>query len=114
VVKLDTRTGSVSFIACPDFDTAEEPTVGAVMTVRHDGTTRSRSQLADPHIYHHKWLFVDDDYAGFDVEASKVRSAVWLALDNVDKSRIGTKSYWEKRVVPRLDSSESDAQTLDG
>jgi hypothetical protein len=113
VVKYDTRSGTVSFIASPDFDCAEEPTVGDAITVRHDGTTRRRSTSGDPRIYHHKWLFVDDDYSGFDVEASKERSAIWLALDNVDKSRIGTKSYWYKHVVPRLTSSDVDAHARD-
>jgi len=58
--------------------------------------------LADPDIYHHKWLFVADDYQGFDVVASKTRSEQWIALGDVDRSRIGRKSYWEERVVPQL------------
>lgn len=104
VVKYDTRTGAVSFITSPDFDTSDEPTVGDVVTVSTDGTARRRSQRADPQIYHHKWLFVADDYTGFDVAASKRRSATWLPLDDVDKSRIGTRSYWDEHVVPRIDS----------
>ena len=102
VVKYDIRSGAVSFISSLDFDTADEPTVGDVITVSSDGTTRRRSQRSDPQIYHHKWLFVVDDYAGFDVAASKRRSAAWLALDDVDKSRIGIKSYWEANVAGRL------------
>jgi len=38
-----------------------------------------RFPVGDPLIYHDKWLFVADDYAGFDVAASKRRSAAWLA-----------------------------------
>jgi len=102
VIKYDSRSEVVSFIACPDFDTNEEPTVSDVVTVHPDGTTRHRSQLADPQIYHHKWLFVMDDYQGFDTEVSKLRSSEWLALAEVDKSRIGKRSYWEQKVVPRL------------
>ena len=102
VVKYDTRSRAVSFIASLDFDTADEPTVGDVITVSCDGTTRRRSQRSDPQIYHHKWLFVADDYAGFNVAVSKCRSATWLALDDVDKARIGTKSYWEANVAGRL------------
>lgn len=94
----------MSFIASPDFDTTDEPTVGDVVTVSTDGASRRRSQRADPQIYHHKWLFVADDCTGFDVAASKRRSATWLALDDVDKSRIGTRSYWDEHVVPRIDS----------
>ena len=97
-------TGAVSFIKSPDFDTADEPIVGDVITVKPDGTTRRRSRRADPQIYHHKWLFVADDYKGFNVAASKRRSATWLKLADIDKSRIGTKSYWEEHVVPRIGS----------
>lgn len=113
VVKYDTRVVAVSFIASPDFDVADEPTVGELITVSSDGMVRRRPRLADPHVYHHKWLFVADDYAGFDVEASKRRSAAWLALDNVDKSRIGTKSYWDEHVASRLRQSDVDAHALD-
>ena len=58
---------------------------------------------SDPYIYHHKWLFVADDYDGFDVEESKSRSDAWLALPQVDKSRIGRACYWHTHVVRRLD-----------
>lgn len=114
VVKYDTRSGAISFIASLDFDTASEPTVGDVITVLSDGTTRRRSQRADPQIYHHKWLFVADDYAGFDVEVSKCRSATWLVLEDVDKSRIGTRSHWDEHVVPRISSSKTDTNAFDG
>ena len=102
IVKYDTRSGTVSFITCLDFDTADEPTVGDVITVRPDGTTRRRSQRSDPQIYHHKWLFVADDYLGFDVEEGKRHSADWLTLDDVGKARIGKRSFWHEHVIPRL------------
>lgn len=102
IVKLNERTGTVSFIQCTDFDTAAEPTVGDIVIVDKQGNVRRRKQPADPEIYHHKWLFVEDDYDGFDVEASKQRSRAWLALDGVDRSRIGRKSYWMKSVITRL------------
>ena len=57
---------------------------------------------SDPFIYHHKWLFVKDDYDGFDVEESKTRSRAWMALTDIDRTRIGKKSYWEGTVVQRL------------
>jgi hypothetical protein len=104
VVKFNSLTGDVSFITSPDFDTADEPVVGDVITVKPDGASRRRDQRADPQIYHHKWLFVADDYKGFNVAASKRRSATWLKLAEIDKSRIGTKSYWEEHVVPRIGS----------
>ena len=54
-------------------------------------------------IYHHKWLFVDDDYKGFNVEESKRRLAAWLVLPDVNKSRIGRRNSWQTHVVSRLD-----------
>jgi hypothetical protein len=46
--------------------------------------------------------FVADDYDRFNVEESRVRSQQWISLPNVDRSRIGRKSYWEQQVVPRM------------
>ena len=106
VVKINLLKNAVTFIYSPDFDTSHEPKVGAHILVREDGSSQSRKPLDDPYIYHHKWLFVADDYAAFDVEESKRRSTMWLALDNVDKSRIGRASYWNENVVPRLKSNE--------
>jgi hypothetical protein len=102
IVKYSQRTGTVSFVQSDDFDTASEPTVGDILIVSPDGQLRPRRQPADPEIYHHKWLFVANDYEGFDVEASKQRSLKWLSLEDVDRSRIGKKSYWQQHVVPRL------------
>lgn len=102
VVKYNQRTGAVSFVQSADFDTVPEPTVGDILIVSPDGQLRHRRQASDPEIYHHKWLFVADDYDGFDVEASKQRSLTWLSLEDVDRSRIGKKSYWQQHVVPRF------------
>ncbi len=111
VVKLNHRTGAVTFIRSPDWDTAPEPVVGDLWTVHPDGRAVFRSQPADPWIYHHKWLFVADDYPGFDVAASRERSRAWTSLPDVDRSRIGKRSYWEAEVVPRLEGTkEQDEQ----
>jgi hypothetical protein len=102
VVKYDLSTDVVSFIQSHDFDSAAEPTVGDLYTIRPEGTCTFRRKLADPWIYHHKWLFVHDDYSGFDVEESKARSVAWLQLPGIDFTRIGKKSFWEQNVLPRL------------
>ena len=102
VVKYDLSNHTVSFIQSDDFDSAVEPTVGDLYTIRPDGTCTFRRKLADPWIYHHKWLFVHDDYSGFDVEESKARSVAWLQLPGIDFTRIGKKSFWEQNVLPRL------------
>lgn len=103
VVKWQAASGAVSFIASPDFDTAAEPVVADVVTVGREGAARLRRKAADPYIYHHKWLMVADDYDGFDVEHSKQRSRRQLALADVDRRRIGRRSYWLAHVAPRLE-----------
>ncbi len=102
VVKSSQTARKVSLIACDDFDAADEPTVGDSWVVRESGAARLVKSPKDPWIYHHKWMFVADDYTGFDVEASKRRSAEWMSLDGIDYARIGKKSFWEASVLPRL------------
>jgi hypothetical protein len=110
VVKFNHRTQTVSFLQCPRFDHDPEPAIAAAIIVRPDGTKRLREFRADdPPIYHHKWLFVTDDYTGFDVEESERRSAAWLALPDIDTSRIGRQSYWRAEV---LGESEKDDECL--
>lgn len=101
-VKIDTKTlGSISFIYSPDFDTADEPTVGTSYKVTSDGKVTVSKAPADPLIWHHKWEWVPDSYTGFDVEASKQRSVDWKSKLGVNKdisNRIGRLSYWNQWV----------------
>jgi len=85
--------GGVTFLKSPDFDTAEEPTITEFVTVKPDGSAKAGTSKT---IYHHKWLFVDDDYQGFDVEKSYQRSANWLKIPNIDFKRIGSsQEFWQ-------------------
>jgi hypothetical protein len=100
VVKFVEKESCVSFILCPEFDSADEPVVGDIVRVDAKGSKQFFRQQADPFIYHHKWLFVMDDYEGFDVEKSKSRSISWLGLEGIDMTRIGRRHFWEANVVP--------------
>jgi hypothetical protein len=102
VVKFQMSDQTASFIQSTDFDSADEPTVGDRYTIKAEGSASFRRQLNDPWIYHHKWLFVADDYNGFNAEASKTHSRQWLRLPDIDFTRIGKKSFWEQNVLPRL------------
>ncbi len=105
IVKHNKKTGAFSFIASPDFDTADEPTVGNAIKVSEDGTTSTTRMKQDPQIYHHKWSMVGDDYDGFDMCAAIKRSIHWKGIVGKNaklSSRIGTKSVWDSEVVPRL------------
>lgn len=102
IVAYNTANGSVTFTQSPDFDASSEPILGDQLLVKPDGTTRTMHTNADPWIYHHKWLMVNDDYPGFDVEESKQRSIEWMSIPDVDYKRIGKKSFWEQNVVPQI------------
>jgi len=103
IIRWDRQTDEVTFTSSPDWNAADEPTVGDSWSVAK-GVAQAAHRpynAENPQIYHHKWAFVRDDYQGFDVEASKARSSAWEKL-NPDRNRIGYKKYWEAEVVPKL------------
>jgi len=104
VAKVNTKTGAVTFTSSPDFDTADEPAVGDAIRVTAAGELEEQPAAADPWIYHHKWMMVAEDYAGFDVAESRARSEKWEALPDVDRSRIGKRSWWDEHVAVRLEA----------
>jgi len=84
------------------------PTERIVLTYHcycDDGTFLFLKQAAGPYLYHHKWLMVGDEYTGFDLPESQRRSLAWVALDGIDRSRIGRKSYWTSVVLPQLETN---------
>ena len=104
-VKYNSKDGSFSFIQSPDFDTADEPTVGMSVKVSADGNVKQTRPPSDPWIWHNKWMWVGDDYQGFDVDKAKERSKHWKNYIGVNRdvsSRIGKKSYWDQNIVPNL------------
>ena len=116
IVKYNKATGDISFIESPNFNLADEPTVGTAIKVIPDGKLSITKQKSDPQIYHHKWEMVPDNYPGFDVSQSKKRSEAWRSVVGVDKeisSRIGTKSFWDKNVVPKISSDSLKKEKLD-
>lgn len=105
VIKYDPDIG-YTFFNSPDFDTADEPVAGPFIKVKFDGTVE-RGVVNQ--IWHHKWLFVDDDYTGFDVDEAAERSRAWLALPDIDFARIGRKEFWEREVAPRIKRNGSSS-----
>lgn len=106
IIKISLKENEVSFIYSPDWDIENEPSVGDSICVKKDNSIKKikGSNL----IYHHKWLFVADDYNGFDVEKSKERSELWMNNEKIlafkaDKdekfnSKIGRRNYWDSKV----------------
>jgi hypothetical protein len=102
VVRYDSKTGQVAFVQAPGFDEEDEPVIGEMIVVEKGDDEAVLYRAKDkPQIYHHKWMFVADDYDGFDVEASKSRTERINKL-NLDKSRIGYKHIWDEEVIPLL------------
>lgn len=96
-VRFDVKSGNVAFIYSPGFDVEDEPIVGKSILVKADNSVKITPQKKDPQIWHHKWLWVEDDYKGFDVEKSKERSNLWKdKVSKEEKRKIGYNSFWNK------------------
>lgn len=96
VIKI--KNDTVSFIVCEGWDSLREPIVGNAYNVKADGSVKlTKKREKNPQIYHHKWMFVSEDYEGFDVEESKEWSKKWLSV--VPKglsSSLGSINNWKK------------------
>lgn len=73
----DPKLKTLRFVECPDFDEDSEPRVGYYITVNLE--TGEIKEGYSNTIYHHKWLFVKDDYTGFDIDESYEWSKEWLS-----------------------------------
>lgn len=115
ILRLSESKKEVTFIQCVDFDISNEPVVGcsikmSLAWVGEHLYTLTKPSDTNPLIYHHKWLFVSDDYSGFDVAASKQRSLEWKSVLGVNRSissRIGRMKYWDEwlnknQLLPRI------------
>lgn len=76
-IRYDPVATTISFQQAPDFNTASEPVVGDYVTV--NCRTGKLSSGHSNSIWHHKWLWVKDDYTGFDVDDSFEWSRLWLS-----------------------------------
>lgn len=97
IIKVDTKNKKISLIECFDWDKYYEPIVGnsycfdtftGLYTMKKGGTK----------VYHHRWMFVSENYKGFDLEKSKQRT--WMLWDipefQENKNRVGSLQYWEE------------------
>ena len=94
-VRYDGKDQSVAFQFSSGFDTEDEPTLGKTVLIKADGSIKITPRRANPLIWHHKWMWVADNYQGFDVEASKARSELWKPhVTKEEKVKIGNQEYW--------------------
>jgi hypothetical protein len=84
---------SMRFDEAPDFNTAREPHPGVTYTVCENMhvTRRVVNQ-----IWHHKWLWVLENYGRFNVEESREWSRTWLA--KVGAVASGWPEKWEEQL----------------
>lgn len=93
VIKYDGN--NVTFIQSSNFLTAPEPLVEICYRYKENEWNKPPKIRKDfKRVYHHKWMFVADDFDGFDVEYAKERSRKINAIQNIDKKRIGNLDYW--------------------
>ena len=93
-IMFDSKKDVVRFDEAPDFDTAREPRVGRYVSV--DLATGTAKEGKSDFIWHHKWLWVKDDYTGFDVDASREWSRKWAsAMPEVAK---GTERTFSEQL----------------
>lgn len=84
----------VRFDTCPGFNFQEEPMVGHMFFVNVSFgvvTDKYNNQ-----IYHHKWLWVTEDYDGFDVHESYEWSKLWLS--KLPETASGRPYLWEDQL----------------
>ena len=93
-VVVDYKNGIIRFDEAPDFDTEREPHPGDFIEVNLD-TFEIRCGHSD-FIWHHKWMWVDDDYKGFDVEESYNWSKKWTQRITHPS---GSKKVWLQQLV---------------
>lgn len=93
-IMVDTRKPHViRFDEAPDFDTAREPHPGDFIEVNIN-TKEIRRGHSDM-IWHHKWMWVKDDYRGFDVDESYEWSRRWTKYITHPS---GSKRIWDKQI----------------
>ncbi len=104
-IMYDTSNGTVRFDEAPDFDTAREPHVGDMVKVDKDGKVSTGHSDS---IWHHKWLWVKEDYPGFDVNKSREWSRTWLnkvpeiakGTDNSFMSQLKKYKVTDENIIP--------------
>jgi len=93
-VMYDLKTGRVRLDEAIGFDTEREPVVGNMLSIYPNRTTKL---LKSSSVWHHKWMWVMDDYQGFDVNEAFEWSA--LMLSKLDETADGRSiARWHRQL----------------
>lgn len=79
---------------CPGFDTDREPRVGTTYTF--DTENHITDIVTNNQIFHHKWLWIEPDYKGFDVKKSYNWSKRWLK--KLEEPASGWEHKWQAQL----------------
>lgn len=116
------KDGAVTFCYSPDWNVTTEPECGLMIGVKGLNSDVHQFRVTKPakvpYIYHHKWMFVTDEYTGFDVREAKRWSETWenhpvvraLMDDKTEYFRlsIGKKDYWQANVLEPIANNPMD------
>ena len=98
-IMYDTKKPDVvRFDEAPDFDTAREPITGEYLTVDTATGEATKSKSPSLQIWHNKWMWVKDDYKGFDVNEAYEWSKTW-------NQEIGNPDGWSYKWDYLLDQA---------
>ena len=84
----------------PNFDTEREPSPVLSQDIEYSKVTlmlhRKGRPKKNPMIWHHKWLWVMDDYEGFDIEESWRWSNIWTK--RIRGTAKGSAKTWKEQL----------------
>ena len=92
-VVYNLKDKSVRFDSALNFNTEREPCVGKFIKVFADGRLKRGFSNS---IWHHKWLWVKDDYKGFDVYEAYIWSGIWLS--KLKEPASGSIKIWQEQL----------------
>lgn len=96
-VSYDPKSETYMFSVAPDFDKVSEPKPGKAIKVVMDGDNVDKVFPAKTinQVWHHKWMWVDDNYNGFNVKDAYDWSKTWSSkISNPS----GSKPIWLKQL----------------
>ena len=94
-IRYNRQAYEFAFLEYPDFNSAREPVLGRVfIATEHNQYDVPQIQRQ---ILHHKWLYVDNNYTGFDVATSWEWSRKWLTTLTMPGDNSSMKA-WNKQL----------------
>ena len=85
---------TVRFDTCPGFDTEREPVVE--FSFKFNTLDCTTDVTVNNQIFHHRWLWVEQDYQGFDIRESYEWSKHWLS--KLPEVASGYPHKWEEQL----------------